>query len=175
MAKVKIKGLNVTLNDIKKRLKNATKAKKLQNEIGEFTVDRIVQQARSGKNERTNRALPKLSKSYIAMRMGVASFRTGKNGKVFAIPEPDEILKTVDTEFFEPTRTRSNLTFTGELLRSLGFRIKKNQVFIKFGKARRGDGKTNSQVFEWLKKINDGYNFIGLGKVGRKRVQQNST
>jgi len=172
MAKVRIKGLNIALRNVRKQLQDAASSKRMQKQIGEFVVGRIVQQARSGKNEKSGKALPKLSKSYLAMRLGLVKFRTSSSGQVIPIPEPDEILKTVDKEFFEPTRSKSNLTFTGELLRSLGYSIEKNSLFIKFTKDVRRDGKRNSKIYKWLKQLNIGYDFIGLGKVGKRRVRK---
>ena len=142
------------------------------NEVGKFTVERIVMSARSGKNERTGKALPILSRSYQAMRLGLVKFRTSKSGAVIPIQEADESLQTVDKQFFEPTRKRSNVTFTGQLLESLNYKVGKKSLFILFNPDTRSDGETNSKVYDFLKKIDRGYDFIGLGKVARRRVRK---
>lgn len=171
MATVKINGMSSALRNIKKGLKKTIESNKLKNEVGKFVVERIVQMARSGKNERTGKALPKLSKSYREMRLGIIQFRT-INGNVVPLLGPDERLNDTDSQFFEPTRARSNVTFTGQLLKSLAYRTKKNSIIIIFKPDQRSDGLKNSDVYGFLVSLNSGYDFIGLGQKGIRRVNK---
>jgi hypothetical protein len=115
--------------------------------------------------------LHRLSDSYIAMRQGAVTFRTNKNGERIAIQEPDERLKHVDKEFFTPDL--SNLTFSGQLLRSLVATAKKGadfaEIFIRPEGNRRklpGEKKslTNQKVAEYV--AAQGRPFLGIDDDG---------
>lgn len=172
MAKVRIKGVDKVLKNIRKTFEEVSTSKKLLSQIGNFTVDRIKSFARSGKTIAQGRpkSLPRLSESYIQQRMGAVKFRT-IDGRVIPFPEPDERLKNVDPEFFDPNRKISNLTFSGQLMRSLIARIERDELFIEL-KESRDDGIKNSKIVEFLKKLDSDYDFIGLDDKGKERVRR---
>jgi len=113
-------------------------------DIGRFTKERIQQQTRLGKSMVTGGKLKGLSDSYKDVRSGLVTFRT-INGKKVPFLKPDERLKNVDPEFFEPKR--SNLTFTGQLMKSLKIKIDKAKSIVEvFLSGIRKDGLTNQEV-----------------------------
>jgi hypothetical protein len=137
----------------------------------EFIVERIKAFTRSGKTlakSKKPERLKRLSSSYIAVREGAVKFRT-INGKKVPFPEPDERLQDVDPEFFEPRL--SNLTFTGQLLRSITSSVKNGAISI-FVTGTRRDGLTNEKVAGYVSE--QGRPFIGLDERGIKRIKRNA-
>jgi hypothetical protein len=179
MAKVEIKGLDKLQKNIMKLLKNDLATKKTLDDIGASVVARVQSMARSGftlfSGKKTK--LKKLSKSYVAMRQGAVKFRTMPSGHVVGFQEPDPALKDVDPEFFNPSL--SQLTFTGQMLRALGFKSEKYKVSVEIkdgirwpvqtgGKAQKT--LTNKEVADFVAK--QGRPFLGLDKQGVARVKK---
>ena len=164
----RIKGVRKAFRAIDKRLGKAT-GTALRARIGVFAVDRIRAAARSRKNLKKGVLLPKLSKSYRDMRLGIVKFRTF-NGRVIASQEPDPILMKVDKKFFEATGKRSNLTLTGKFMKALQATVTKKEVIIDLKNHRPGETVTNNQILKFLVKLNPDYSFIGLDPKGVKRI-----
>ena len=164
----RIKGVRNVFRTIEKRIGKATGVA-LRAKIGAFTVDRIRAAARSRKNLKRGGLLPKLSKSYRDMRMGIVKFRTIK-GRVIPFQEPDPILMKVDSKFFEATGKRSNLTLTGKLMKALRSTVTKTEIIIDLSNHRPGENLTNNQILKFLVKLNPDYSFIGLDSKGVKRI-----
>jgi len=136
-----------------------------------FIVERIRSFTRSGKSlalSNKPKKLKRLSDSYIAVREGAVKFRT-INGRKVPFAEPDERLKQVDPEFFEPRL--SNLTFTGQLMRSITSAVK-NRVISVFVDGKRDDGLTNDEVARYVSA--QGRPFLGLDDQGLKRIKRNA-
>jgi len=177
MARVRVKGLRKVRNLFNKVLDDSLTNRSLVSEVGNFILERIRSFTRSGKSIAGSRPkkLKKLSSSYISVRQGAVKFRTLKDGRVIPITEPDEILKQVDPEFFDPNF--SNLTLTGQMLRSLKFFFdKRNKKFTiePTGNRRRVLGQkkrlTNKQVANFVS--DNGRPFIGLDDKGIERVRK---
>jgi len=81
---------------------------------------------------------------------------------------PDERLKFVDKQFFDPTLIHSNLTFTGQLLRSLKYTILKNGRINIFASGNRKDGQSNKKIAEYVAK--NGRPFFGMDDKGKLRI-----
>lgn len=172
MARVKIKGLDKLGKKIKTLIKNDIATQKTLDDIGKMVVERIRAYARSGSTMHSGKKsrLKKLSKSYIEMRQGALKFRK-INGVSVPLAEPDERLEEVDPEFFEPSK--SQLTFTGQMLRGLTFLSRKTEVDIFVNEEKRS-GKyeklTNAEVAAHVAK--NGRPFLGLDKQGVARVKK---
>lgn len=146
--------------------------RKLLLEISDFSAKRIQAFARIGKTLVSGKpkALPKLSESYRLMRMGALKFRK-IDDRVVPFGEPDEKLNQVDSQFFRPTAKRSNLTFTGDLMKAVKGEVKGSKAFVRVNESR-GDGKKNSEVIKNLQKIDPGYKFLGLDDKGQQRIRR---
>lgn len=171
MAKVTIQGLDKLEKKIKQLLKDEIATKDTLEQIGELTIERIKAFARSGYSlyQGKKEKLKKLSKSYLDMRHGMIKFRT-INGKKVPFNEADERLNEVDPDYFDPGK--SQLTFTGQMLRALGYKAEKTQVVISVNDNKRA-GKykklTNKQVADHV--ANNGRPFLGLDKLGVDRIK----
>lgn len=149
MAKVRIKSF-VTARAIRELLDIDSS---ILDNAGELIADRIYSLAKRGrrmKPDGSTESLPKLEKSTIKTRKAYS----GKTG-----------------EAFDDSRTRSNLTLTGELLDSIRFISdeKKQTVEIFFDGDHTG-GFSNDELFGWLKGINKKYDVLTLNKGAQKKV-----
>lgn len=175
MAKVKVKNLDKINEILKDFFANKTVTKSLLEEVSTFSRERIKSFTRSGKSlaDGSAKRLKPLSESYKDMRRGAVKYRTLKDGRVIALPEPDERLNEVDVNFFDPTF--SNLTFTGQMLNAVKsvIDITKRTVSIFVDDTKR-KGKyeklTNAQVAEYV--ADNGRPFLGLDDTSVKRVRQ---
>lgn len=151
---------------------------RLKNKMGNFVVDRIRSFSRTGKSiaRKNPEDFKKLSESYIHMRFGLVHFRTIR-GKVRPIMGPDPRLDYVDRDFFEPDF--SNLTFSGQLLKSLRYRlVNRPEGFAiaidAVGTRKRLPGEkralTNEKVAKFVQ--DQGRPFIGIDGNGRKRIKR---
>jgi len=164
--KVKVKGL-ARLNA---RLKRAlsTKNKPLLDEIGVFTLNRIQTFTRAGKSiaGRKPKGFKGLSSSYKAFRKGLVFFFMDDQGQLRKVPKRSKALANVDKTYFKPTK--SNLTFTGQMIKSLTFKttVTKSSVAV-FPKGRRKGSKlSNKKVAEFVSA--NGRPFIGIDTEGIK-------
>lgn len=188
MAKVEIKNTRKVLKELKKLFKSVSKSKKLTNEIGDFSVKRIKQAARSGKSLESNNTREKLPKL-----------------KRFTKKLREALLDTAPELFDDLAKPgRSNVTLTGQLVDAVNYEVKNNKIFIvidglrtnidfeslyKTAKIKFGprDERTkilgfatswlddsqeilNRKVYENLKDL--GFGFIGMDKKGQDRIIQ---
>lgn len=109
MATVKVKGLDQLENKVKKTFKDILDAKAMRTEIGEFLVERIQLEARRGRPLNDTRSLPDLKDSTKRIRQELSKLN--------------------------PTHPsyqagRSNVTFTGQLVDALAFRLRADRVIV---------------------------------------------
>ncbi len=152
MAIAKVKGLDRLKKSLNNMVLKQFVNKRLLDTIGEFTRDRIRSFTRTGKSivGSSPKSFKRLKQSTVEQRR-----RLGRAGKA-------------DKEFFSPGR--SNLTMTGQLLKSLSFKsVVRDRTVDVFAKGFRTDGKAdNKKVAEFVAK--GGRPFIGLDDKGIKRV-----
>lgn len=154
MAKVRVNTKGV-LDNIKKAFGNVVKNDQMYAEIAAFTVERIQQKARLQKRMEQdgsdNAETPNLSAPYIKQRKQTAR---GTNG--------------TDPEFFLPNVSRSQLTYTGQLLKSLKAKILRsgeNKGTVELGfTGNRKDGQTNVAIYRKLLDRNKNYEVLALSK-----------
>jgi hypothetical protein len=171
MASVKFKNLKRTLDiEVKKKLLAVAKDQKTLKEIAEFSVKRIKQFARSGNPLRDGKKskFPPLSEVTPAIRKRLAKYNAthatyGKSGK------------------------KKNVTITGQLVEAVKYKLKRNviNVFIK-GRRRKYRGKkgqvlknadgsaqhgNSSAVYKDLVELDPHYKFLGMDKLGEKRIR----
>ena len=168
--KVKINTKQVT-KKIEEAFKNLIKRNDMYVDIANFAVKRIQDKSRLQKRMETDGddslPTPNLSESYKQVRRGKSYWRTINGSKVkFDGVEPR--LSEVDPEFFFPAVNKSQLTFTGQLLRSLKAKIlrsgdSKGSVELGFTGTRKG-GQTNVSVYKYLLDLNKNYEVLALSK-----------
>jgi hypothetical protein len=166
MAAFKVKGIRKLEIKVKKKFLAIQKDKKMLNEIGKFHVERIKAFARKGKPLRSLKygkpgRFPMLADATPAMRKEIArnnqTHKTyGKSGK------------------------KRNLTISGQLIEATKYKIKQTVISIfvqgrrkkyRDQKGKRIDGpSTNQELFDDLLDRSSRYNFLGLDKLGLKRI-----
>jgi len=153
----RIGNVNAVSNQIIKVFDTVKQQKKTLDEIGRFSRDRIVSEARKGfslEQDKRNKFKP-LKESTIRTRESL------ERNKRFDL----------DPDFFKATR--ANVTLTGQLLDAFLYRIGPGLVSFFFSeKPRRviyeGDENKNDKVYDNLQGL--GYGFIGLDERSQKRV-----
>lgn len=136
MGKVNIKGIPELEKNIEKTFDKVVRSQQMKNEIGQFTVGRIQAEARRARPLNKQRAFPNLKDSTVNIRESRANFNT-----------------THPT--FKPSR--SNLTFTGQLIDAIVYGLlDKGRIQIEVADTFRdpvitasGDlegGNTNKEV-----------------------------
>lgn len=157
MTKVRIKNLKSIFNSIDKVLKDTASNQAMFGEIAKFAETRIVQQTRAGNDLSTgdkSEKQPELSTGYIKFRQRV------KSGKTDIKPDP---------QFFRPRS--SNLTLTGQLLKSIrGTIVKSKRQVVVEPTGGRDDKLTNKEVASDLAKR--GRTFLGLDSIGIQRIRK---
>jgi len=159
--KVKIKGLNKVEIQVKKRLEDLLKDTTMLNEVGETTAKMIVNNARSGsvfKNDKKEK-IKKLKNISIAHRKYLAKYNS-----------------TSDVY----SASRSNLSFTGQFLKSIKHTVKRGLIIIEPTGSRTGyktgpktkdsNPPSNKQLAKFLAD-NGREIFGGLDKIGIKRLK----
>lgn len=155
MAKVNIKNVKRITDKLEAALKDVLLKDETYIDISNFATERIRQKARLSKRMENDgsdsKPTPNLSDSYRDQRKRI---KRGQRG--------------TDAQFFLPEVKKSQLTFTGQLLKSLTGKIKrktesKGTLELEF-KGTRNDGLTNNQVYKYLLKRNAGYNILALSK-----------
>ena len=177
MARVKVNVPRALKRNTAARLNAVVKNPSLLKEVREFVIKRIVDTARLGKSlegTKSQRLLPKLSKSYQAQRRGEIYFRT-VNGRVVPFSGKDPKIKT-DGQYFRPNQSRSNLTLTGEFLKSIIGKTILSRAFrgrvAIFPSGRRKDGNRNIQIFRWLTDRNKKYEIFALNSSATKQIKK---
>lgn len=109
-AKVTIKGLDHLESKIRTTFDSIRKDPELLNQIALASKDNIIGYAKTGKNPETNSTFPALSKSWIDKRDYLKKFNA------------------VDPLFLDSRK--SNITFTGTLLKSIIAKIKPSDASV---------------------------------------------
>lgn len=139
-------------------LRKAIRDTRLLREIAIFMRTRVYQYTKRGTSLVQESRLTPLSQNYINYRKRLVAGKSRKSVKKFG-------------DFFSPSR--SNLTFTGQMLDAL-----KTDVDPASGRAivfvddtpRSGDDLTNAEVA--VKVAEAGRPFLGLDRVGRDRIRR---
>ena len=115
--------------------------------------------------------LSPLSDSYIKQRQGKLKFFTGKQGQVYAKENSSDfkIQKPKLGKLGKPSK--SNLTYTGEMLEALSFKITKTGVELYIDNSSRTDdsGLNNNEVAEFASETRP---FMNFTNDEHKRVVQ---
>lgn len=170
------------LKDLSQKLTGISKDVKILAEVGQFMVKRIQGFTRLGyslagnPDEPKNQKLKSLSPSYIKYRKSLVSGLTKKK-KVLGIfsknktaqeKRADKQAAGLDPSFVP---NRSQLTVTGQLLKSLAYTASPQQKSVKVfvSSSRRTDGENNRDVARDV--ISNGRPFIGLDKKGLETIK----
>lgn len=158
MAKVSIKGIPELKKNIEKTFDQIRKDPQLLAQIATVTKDNILGYARSGKNPETKKAFPSLSDSWLEKREYLKRYN-----------RPDE--------FFLDS-SKSNVTFTGSLLKSLKAKIVPSRASVTIETTgdhpgyKTGSSKTdsikNDVLVGYLK--DKGFEFLTVSEDLRKRI-----
>ena len=159
--KVKIKGLNKVELQVKKKLESLLKDTSMLNEVGETTTEMIVNNARSGKVFKSGKKekIKRLKKISIEHRKYLSKYNS-------------------TSDVYSPAR--SNLSFTGQFLKSIKHTIKRGLIVIEPTGDRSGyktgpnskdnNPPTNKQLAKFLAD-NGREIFGGLDKISIKRLK----
>jgi hypothetical protein len=165
------------LNDIQKRYEKnfkeivqVAKSPQFLQPIAVIAADLIRKRTRLGYgvNEEgaERKRLKALRPSYIDFRKGKVAFYTSKLGHVY--PVTRNIKKPILSEF--TTATRSNLTFTGQLLDSLKGRTTTRGIVVYLDPRRVGSKLTNAQIKDYQEK--QGRSFFYLSRTETINVER---
>lgn len=156
--------------DVVKILELLAPTEKILDEVGQFTKSRIQQFTRSGRTialggteKKGGKAEPlkKLSASYVNYRKKLA-------GGLF---QGDEFFgpKKQLSEFFKPSK--SNLTLTGQLLKSISFKasFQSRSVSVEVSGSRDDSNLDNKEVAGFV--AAQGRPFMGIDEAGRQRIK----
>lgn len=168
--KIKYKNINQVQLLIEKKFKDAAKSRDMLKEVGETTVTRVRYNARRGKpanQDGSTREFPTLKPYSIKRRKSI-----GNNGK------------NRTHQAFRATRTKSNVTITGQLLDHVRFKIVKGgviELFIKGsrklyrgkrGQVLENQEKTSQDVYKKLIELNKRYKFLQIDTKGIERINR---
>ena len=135
------------------------------NEIGQLVADKIKALAIDGRRMVEGggeQRLPALSDSYRSMKRGELSFRRSVNGNTFASERRDPRLNDVNQSRFRNS-SNSNLSFTGQLLDALDYRIDGNDLVIFLDDSSRNDSNLNNeQILDLLIGRDEGYDIMNI-------------
>lgn len=153
----KVKGLKALNKRLERLFKKDFVDQTLLEDVAKFSRDRIVAFTRSGRSLSTEDRLKALSEGYKSWRRKLAKGKVrGKKIKP-------------DRRWFKPNR--SNLTLTGQLLRSIRYKIfsKKRNIDV-FATGKRREGGTNKEVAKDV--AENGRPFIGMDKKGEQQITE---
>lgn len=171
MAKVKVKGIENLVNKTKAAFKEVVSKDDVFVEISSFAIDRIQKYARTQKRMiqggEDKAPTPSLSPGYKKFRKTLKPGQTASSKKGIVFPSGP-----ID-EFFRPNASKSQLTFSGQLLKSLTGRILRGvssgKLLLEF-KGNRKEGGTNSNVYKELTDRNSDYEILALSKKAIERI-----
>lgn len=161
-----------------KAIKQLSKDIKFKQSLGAFVRKMIYSRVKLGRGVTSDKAKPQavrnkklkgLSDSYIQQRKGRLKFFKGKQGQTFAVEKSSRF------SFSKPKLgplgkpSKSNLTFSGDMLEALEFKVTKSGVRVFVNNRIRKDGMTNQEVAEHVSKDRP---FLNLSNVEHKRVIQ---
>lgn len=160
--KMRVTNLKEVLSSFSRIFSTEIKSKELLTDIGNDSKVRIQQQTRLGKDLTKEKVpQPGLSDKYISFRRSLAKGikKKNRNGTIIK-PDPD---------FFKPNR--SNLTLTGQLLKSLEISVNQSSGEVSIRPSgQRDDGFMNEDVARDLKA--QGRTFLGLDNVGIQLIKK---
>lgn len=159
--KVKFKNIANVRDNIRREFDRIRKDPELLRQVGAITLTDIVSNARAGRDAETRQKFPiGLSESWVKTRKYLSKF----NG--------------VSEYFYGVESRKSNLTFTGEFLKSFKFRVDQNDasttVFTEGDhpgyKTKNGSTKpvSNEKLLGYLE--NKGFIFFGVSKELKSRI-----
>lgn len=149
------------------------KLDQVKKEFRKFTdkLQKIVVQAKSSKEVE---ALAEFVVDLIVKRSRLGYGITRHGGEKVKFPELSEnyvLMRKKNRGSLDSTTSakKSNVTYTGQLLRSLGYRRRGKSGFIVQAEGSRDEGGTNEEVaYQLLKKRNR--KFIGLTRSEERQV-----
>jgi len=163
LARVRVRGTRQLRIAIESEINRLIDDPRLQGQIGQLITRRMRAEARLSRNIRTGRSLPTLSPSYRARRSRLS--RGSSIGRGL----------TTDSRFFRPNTSVSNLTLSGQFLRSLRYtpiRSGRNRgEVVVAASGRRREGLTNAQVINFLIDRDEDYNIFGLDDRSIQRIR----
>lgn len=156
MSKVKITGVDIVERRIKDMFSKVRKSKAMRVEIGEFVVNRVRAEARRGKPLNDARFFPSLKGSTVKRR---------------------EKLSRINSTHPTFKASRANITFTGQLVNALTYRLDAEGIFIEVADTARkkikllkgGDSEevlTNQELNEFLRQL--GFEFYTASGIERE-------
>lgn len=168
MAKTLKEQLKAFQKQLDKELNKFTRGPKTK-QLAKIAKDIVVKRSRLGFGVRfpegKRSRFDKLSSSYVAQRKNQVRFYTDERGQLRKIPKPTGKAKKNQGsrggtfKFPEGSRHpdlskttspgKSNITFTGQLLKSLKSRVSSGRITIGPSGTRK-DGKTNQQIVAFL-------------------------
>ncbi len=179
MARAKVNGLKNVFEAIDKIFENSTQKEKFLREIEDFVTLRVQAETRKGKDlSRDGADQPDLKPSYVAWRKSLEARASAldkisrgslSSKNLSLVAKITGRTPTPDPTFFKPEK--SNLTLTGQLLKSLNSLVKPRARTVEvFVEGRRDDGQTNAAVANDL--ASRGRTFLGLDKKGVTRIRK---
>lgn len=158
MSSKAINKLNKIIKNLEKSVQEGIKANSMKG-IGEYARDLVVKRTRLGygvdENFKPRRKLEALSKYYIELRKENSKLQK-KQAKIDARISAGKKVRKKSAGIFKgldatTKPNKSNLTWTGTLLRSLEVSTRKGEVtIIPDNKKHNEDNFTNRQLAEWL-------------------------
>lgn len=164
--KVEIKNVKAVQAQALKALNKVKQDQKFLVEQSKFTAEQIQRRTWSGRGV-DGKKFKKLSQSYLDYRNGKVSFRK-IDGRVVPLGGKDPKFPNTG-EFFKANF--SNLTLTGQLLRSISRKINVQKgSFRLFFSGVRKDGMKNEELAKIVQ--DKGRVFFGLGEIIPKRLRK---
>lgn len=163
-----------------KAIKKLSDDKKFKQSLGLFVKNMIYARTKLGQGvtstnsnpEQTkNVKLAKLSDSYIKQRQGKLQFFTAKQGHVYALDKSKKFTPKKPTLGKLGKPTKSNLTYSGQMLEAMSFKITKTGAEIFIDNTSRDDD-SNLSNNELAEIVSDARPFMNLSKREHERVIQ---
>lgn len=107
MPKVKINGVDAVIKNMETMFKKVTTSQQMLNQIGEFTTDRMKAQIRKGKPLNNTGSFPRLKDVSVKIR---------------------KQLETLNSTHKTYKAVRSNVTFTGQLVDAIAYKIVRKSI-----------------------------------------------
>ena len=146
---------------------------RILSQIGDLVVTQIVGLARARSQgtrefQADSTPLPELSEGYIRTRQRANN------------PTGDSITIPLNTSITRANQRRSNLTYTGELLDSLNFRVDQSnsRIIIAFEGNHQYANIPNETLYEYLQELNtadSSYEILNLNSTLTRRILEQLT
>ena len=125
MAKVSLKGIPELEKSIEDTFKKVTEGKQMRDEVGTFLRDRLKSEARRARPLNDSRAFPPLKQTSIIIRESLA--------------------RTNETHITYKS-TRSNLTFSGQLIDAIRYFLTSTKIIIEVENTARAPYRTRDRL-----------------------------